>query len=74
MFCDSSPTVPWVGLRCVIVVYSEKQLKDIKNSFDFITFGIIILNQILFVIDRIITMQFTNRHIEIHGPLVTIQY
>ena len=33
-----------------------------------------IFKQIIFVIDRIITMQFTKMQIEIHGSLVTIQY
>ena len=36
-------------------IYSEKQLKDIKN-FNFITFWNIIFKQIIFVIDRIITI------------------
>ena len=39
----------------------RKQLKDIK-----------ILSSIIFVIDRIITIQFTKMQIEIHGSLVTI--
>ena len=59
---------------CKFDVYSEKQLKDIKNSFDFITFGNMIFKQIITVIDRIITMQFPKMQIEIHGSLVTIQY
>ena len=33
-----------------------------------------IFKQIIFVIDSIITMQFTKMQIEIHGSLVTIQY
>ena len=33
-----------------------------------------IFEEIIFVIDRIITMQFTKMQIEIHGSLVTIQY
>ena len=52
----------------------RKTIEGYQNSFDFITFGNIIFKQIIFVIDRIITMQFTKMQIEIHGSLVTIQY
>ena len=55
-------------------LYSEKQLKDIKLLLTLITFWNIIFKQIIFVIDRIITMRFTKMQIEIHGSLVTIQY
>ena len=56
------------------VVYSEKQLKDIKIVLTLLTFWNIIFKENIFVIDRIITMQFTKVQIEIHGSLVTIQY
>ena len=56
-------------------LYSEKQLKDINILFfDIVTFGNIIFKQIIFVIDRIFTMQFTKMQIEIHGSLGTIHY
>ena len=45
----------------------RKTIEGYLNSFDIITFGNIIFKQIIFVIDRIITMQFTKMHIEIHG-------
>ena len=51
-----------------------KTIEGYQNTFDFITFGNIIFKQIIFVIDRIITMQFTKVQIEIHGSLVMIQY
>ena len=56
------------------IIYSEKQLKDIKIVLTLLTFWNIIFKENIFVIDRIITMQFTKVQIEIHGPLVTIQY
>ena len=37
----------------------RKTIEGYQNYFDFITFGIIIFKQIIFVIDRIITMLFT---------------
>ena len=52
----------------------SKEKENKIYSFDFITFGNIIFKQIIFVIDRIITMQFTKMQIEIHWSLVTIQY
>ena len=52
----------------------RKTIEGYQNSFDFITFGNIVFKQIIFVIDRIITLQFTKMQIEIHGSLVTIQY
>ena len=70
--------IHWVrdSIECnhlTVQLYSEKQLKDIKILLT-ITFGNIIFKQIIFVIDRIITMQFTKMQIEIRGSLVTIQY
>ena len=62
------------GILYILYIYSEKQLKNMKNYFDFITFGNIIFKQIIFVIDRIITMQFTKMQVEIHGSLFGIQY
>ena len=38
------------------------------------TFWNIIFKQTIFVIDRIIAIQFTKMQIKIHGSLVTIQY
>ena len=52
----------------------RKTIVGYLNSFDLITFGILIFKPIIFVINRIITMQFTKMQIEIHGSLVTIQY
>ena len=62
------------GRNVHLQLYSEKQLRDIRILFYFITFGNIIFKQNIFVIDRIITMQFTKMQIKIHGSLVTIQY
>ena len=59
------------GKLCNIL---RKTIEGYYNSFYFITFGNIIFKEIIFVIDRIITMQFTKMQIEIHGSLVTIQY
>ena len=52
----------------------RKTIERYQNSFDFITFGNIIFKQIIFVIDRFITMQFTKMQIESHGSSVTIRY
>ena len=52
----------------------RKTIEGYYNSFDIITFGNIIFKQIIFVIDRIITVPCTKKQIEIHGSLVTIQY
>ena len=61
---------------CIIQIITilRKTIEGYKNSFDFVTFGNIIFKQIIFVIDRIITMQFTKMQIEIHRSLVTRQY
>ena len=45
----------------------RKTIEGYSSSFDFITFANIIFKQIIFVIDRIITMQFTKMQIEIRG-------
>ena len=58
--------------KCLNIL--RKTIEEYYNFFDIITFGNIIFKQIIFVIDRIITMQFTKMHIEIHGSLVTIQF
>ena len=44
------------------------------NSFDFITFEKIILNQSIFVSDITTNMQFSQMKNAIHRSLVTIQY
>ena len=51
----------------------EKQLKDIKILFDYITFEKIISKQIIFVFDRTTDMQFRKMQNKIYGSLVTIQ-
>ena len=61
----------WWTLACNIL---RKTIEGYENSFEFITFGNLIFKQIIFVIDRIITMQFTKIQSAIHGSLVTIQY
>ena len=70
-FCgiESNASQLWktVSITPECIIYSEKQLKDIKNSFDLITFGNIIFKQIIFVIDRIITMQFTKMQLKFTG-------
>ena len=73
------PPGPWSFLRRLkhriqIFHILRKTIEGYWNSFDFKTFGNIIFKQIIFVIDRIITMQITKMQIEIHRSLVTIQY
>ena len=57
-----------------ILYILRKTIEGYYNSFYFITFGNILFKEIISVIDRIITMQFTKMQIEIHESLVTIQY
>ena len=70
------PIIVWEILQeqLTTINYTQKNNWRISKFFWLYNIRNIIFKQIIFVIDRIITMQFTKMQIEIHGSLVTLQY